>query len=220
MDTRVFHYLTEPPALALLNVIHLFEIEEVQDSVKTLKSRTTADYLHTLIRHLRLPLCRHLCLSDLLVGKTLPLPNELLGEGRFCECVDDAIPWPPRFRHLLSCRAYAACPACHAEGSYTAVGLHALDREDCATKLLFRLVVFRELGCAMDESEPDWKCHAFSSTILADALENWVSWMQYVEDKRYQWKASGETSTSTGVGFLDSVWKLLGYKQSGTKRLS
>lgn len=48
MDTGVFHYLMEPPALALLNVIHLFEIEEVQDSVKTLKSRTTADYLHTL----------------------------------------------------------------------------------------------------------------------------------------------------------------------------
>jgi hypothetical protein len=210
MDTWVFQYLTKPPALAIRNIIRLFEIEGVRNPVQTLKDRTTTDCLRALISNLRLPLCRHLCIGDLLLGKTLPLPSDVVPEGHVCECGDPAIPSPPRFRHLLSCRTYAVCRACHIEGSYTAVGLFALEGEDDTAKLRFKLDVFRELGCATDESEQDWKCHALSSTTLADARANWVRWIQFVKGGRPQWKISGKASTSTGLGLLDTVWQFLG----------
>jgi hypothetical protein len=104
---RAIHYLAEPPALAIRNLIRLFQIEGFRNCVKTLKSRTTADHLHTAISNLRLSLCKHLCLSDLLVGKTLPLPNNVLGKGCLCKCAAGAIPWQPRFRPFLSCQQYA-----------------------------------------------------------------------------------------------------------------
>jgi hypothetical protein len=211
MNARVIHYLTEPPALSIMNLIRLFEVEEVRDFVKTIKSRTTADYLHTVISNLRLPLCRHLYVSDLLVGKTLPLPNDVSTRESACPCSEGAIPWPPRFRHFLSCPRYAVCQACHTEGSYTAVGLLAMNNEKHgAAKLFLQLAVFRELGCVMDESEPGWKCHALSSSTLADAQENWVRWIQSVKGERPQWKMSGKASKSTGRGLLDTVWKFLG----------
>jgi hypothetical protein len=171
-----------------------------------------ADSLHTAISNLRLPLCRHLCLGDLLVGKTLPLPTDVIGKKLPCHCPKDD-PWPPRFRHFLSCPMYAVCQACHIEGSYTAVGLLAVKRgKGGAAKLLFKLDVMRELGCATEESEPGWKCHTLSSSTLANSLENWVRWMQFVKGERPQWKISSEASTSTGlrVGFLDTVKKFLG----------
>jgi hypothetical protein len=40
MVTGLTHYLTEPPALVIWHIIRVFEIEEVRDCVKTLKSRT------------------------------------------------------------------------------------------------------------------------------------------------------------------------------------
>jgi hypothetical protein len=68
----------------------------------------------------------------------------------------------------------------------------------------------RLTGFVMDESEPGWKCHALSSSTLADAQENWVRWMQSVKGERSQWKMSGKASKSTGRGLLDTVWKFLG----------
>lgn len=212
IDNRVVHYLTEPPALAVRNFIRLFEIEEVRDYVNALKSRTTVDHLHTAIsnlRFLRWPLCKHLCLSDLLAGKTLPLPNDVI-RGR-CRggCPDGAIPSSPRFRHLLSCRVYTVCQACHIEGSYTAVALVAVVGKSDAAKVSLVLDVWRELGCAMDESDPGWKCHALSSSTLADVQEDWVRWVQFANSKRPRWKTSGEASTRIGLGFLDRVRKFL-----------
>jgi hypothetical protein len=155
IDTRVVHYLTEPPALAVRNVIRLFEMKEVRNCVNALKSKTTVDHLHTAmsnLRLLRLPLCKHLCLSDLLAGGTLPLPNDILRKRWRCGCPDGAILSSPRFRHFLSCQMYTVCQACHIEGSYTAVALVATEGDD-ATKLGLTLDVWRELGCAMDESD-------------------------------------------------------------------
>ena len=116
MDTRVVHYLTEPPALAVRNLIRLFQIEGFRNYLKTLNNRKTADHLHAAISNLRMQLCRHLCLSNLLVGKTLPLPTDVIGNNCYCKCAESAFPWPPRLRHFLSCRMYAVCQACHTEG--------------------------------------------------------------------------------------------------------
>lgn len=214
IDTRVVHYLTEPPALALRNFIRLFEMVDVRNYVNALKSGTMVDHLHTAIsnlRFLRLQLCKHLCLSDLLAGKTLALPNDVLREGWCCGCPGGDILSSPRFRHFLSCRVYTVCQACHTEGSYTAVALVAVATEskDDAAKLSLTLDVWRELGCAMDESDPGWKCHALSSSTLADVREDWVRWVQLANSKRPQWNTSGEASTSTGTGFLDRVRKFL-----------
>jgi hypothetical protein len=209
VDTRVVHYLTEPPAVAVRNFIRLFEMEEVRDCVKTLKSRTTVDYLHNAISNLRLPLCKHLCLSDLLAGKTLPLPNDVIREGWRCGCPDGAILSSPRFRHLLSCRVYTVCQACRTEGSYCAVGLIATKCKGDAAKLYLTLEVWRELGCAMDVSDPGWECHALPSSTLADVQEDWVRWVQFAKSERSQWKTSGEASTSIGLGFLNRVRKFL-----------
>jgi hypothetical protein len=212
ISTHVVHYLTEPPALAVRNLIRLFEMEKVCNRINALKSRTTADHLHTAIsnlRFLRLPLCKHLCLSDLLAGRTLPLPNDVLTQGLRCGCPDAANLSSPRFRHFLSCRMYTVCQACHIEGSYTAVALIATEGKYDAAKLSLVLDVWRELGCAMDESDPGWKCHALSSSTMADVQEDWVRWTQFANSKRPQWKTSCEASTSTGLGFLDRVRKFL-----------
>ena len=212
IDTRVVHCLTEPPALVVRNFIRLFEMEEVRNCVRALKSRTTVDHLHTAIsnlRFLRLPLCKHLCLSDLLAGKTLPLPNDVLTEDWRCGCPGGEILSSPRFRHFLSCRMYTVCQACHTEGSYTAVALVATEGKYDAAKLFLTLDVWRELGCAMDESDPGWKCHTLSPSTLADVQEDWVRWVQFANSKRPQWKTSGEASTSIGLRFLDRVRKFL-----------
>jgi hypothetical protein len=76
MDTLILHYLKdEPPALVIRNIIHLFWMDEVRDPVKILKSRTTADRLHTVISNLRLPLCRHLCLGEFSGGRDTSSPK-------------------------------------------------------------------------------------------------------------------------------------------------
>jgi hypothetical protein len=209
MKCAVVHYRTEPPALALMNGIHLFEIDEVCDLAEILKGKATADHLHTVISNLRLPLCGHLGLSDLLVGKTLPLPKVVSdGKKSRCQCYGGC-PSPPRLRHSLSCPVYTVCQACHTEGSYTAVGLVAVRKGKDGATLGFALHVLRELGCVMDESEPGWKCHALSSSTLADARGNWIRWLQFVKDEHSQLKISGDAPAGTGGGFLNTVRKLL-----------
>jgi hypothetical protein len=113
-------------------------------------------------------------LAILLVGKTLRLLDALLETSLRCQCSGVAhIPWPPRLRHFLSCLMYTVCQACDAEGSHTAVAFVAQNcRTDSEATLCLHLDVWRELGCAMDESEAGWKCHALSPSTLADALEN------------------------------------------------
>jgi hypothetical protein len=90
--------------------------------------------------------------SGLLAGGTLPLPKDVLRKRWRCGCPDGAILSSPRFRHFLSCQMYTVCQACHIEGSYTAVALVAMEGDD-AKKLGLTLDVWRELGCAMDESD-------------------------------------------------------------------
>jgi len=84
-----------------------------------------------------------------------------------------------------------------------------VEGKDDAARLYFALDVWRELGCAIDESDPGWKCHALSSSTLADAQEDWVRWLQFANSKRPQWKTSGEASTSIRLEFLDRVRKFL-----------
>jgi hypothetical protein len=143
------------------------------------------------------------------VGETLPPPNEVIRTRYPCQCSRPG-PWPPRLRHFLRCPAFTVCQVCHTEGSYTAVGLVAVNFGKDDANFSFKLDVYRELGCGMDELEPDWKCHAQSPSTLADAQENWVRWMQLVKDKRRQWKISDEASTSTRPGFLETVNEILG----------
>jgi hypothetical protein len=208
------HYASEPPAIALRNFLPLFHLTGVRSSMipKFIKSKTVVDLVQPLLSKLRLPICRHLRVCDLLVGETLALPNGLMGKNP-CQCRKDYPiqgPWPGRVRHWFPCPTYTVCQACHAEGSFTAVGLGATKgKEDDSAPMGFVLDILRDLGSATDEQEPGWKCHAVSSSTLADAQEDWARMNQFPEDECPQ-KIPHVDSPSTVQGLLDTVWNFLG----------
>jgi hypothetical protein len=105
---------------------------------------------------------------------------------------------------------YTVCQACHAEGSFTAVGLGAFRGiTDSPEPLAFVLDILRDLGSATDEQEPGWKCHAVSPSILADAQEDWARRHEFPEDQSPQ-KITYEESPSIVQGLLNIVLNILG----------
>jgi hypothetical protein len=82
---------------------------------------------------------------NLLVGKTLPLPNDASSNNYRYECAGAHLHGPPRLRHFLSCRMYV---------NYQTYSAVAVLGKGGTAKLPSILDVRRELGCVADEFDP------------------------------------------------------------------
>ena len=193
--SRVRHMSLEPSAIMLRTSFRLFEVEDCEDPVKAAKQHFTTGRIKLALSYFDLPICKHLRLSDPVVGnhfnpKCLMI-DRLDGTYAECSCSEVDLRQRPTGAH------FRPCLECFSQGCFTTFGFQSRHELLGGKRTLnLKLYVFRDLGGLENSSHPAWTCHAMSTSQLAQFSSNWRVWMTFIEERRPEWNVNPVTSST------------------------
>jgi hypothetical protein len=165
----------------LRTAIRLYDKEiGSEDSLQIAPSIFTAkDVKHALCK-LKIPICRHLSLSDETVYNHFQ-PNCLLFtrlDGRYRPCICSR-------SHGRSYH-FKRCMTCNAQGCLTDFGYKAWEYNNLGRKwLVLGLMICRRLGALLDgPTEPAWTCHTFSQSEIRSLPRIYREWTELMHQLR------------------------------------